>query len=168
MMLRSTVLTLCLVTGLCGNEVTDRAQKYEDAGDSGAAKDVYSKALKASPADPELLNGYAQTLERYRDPGARDAYRKTAALYQNAGRQQDAAAAARRAVLLDLIAGDHAAAAADLAKYQELGGKGLAGFNPKPAGATDSRLQTIQIPGPLRSFARMAAISPSTDADEVL
>ena len=167
-MLRPTVLTLCLVTGLCANEITDRAQKYEQAGDSAAAKDVYSKALKASPGDAELSNGYAQTLERYRDPGACDAYRKTAALYQSAGRPQDAAVAARRAVLLDVIAGDHAAAATDLAKYQELGGKGLAGFNPKLAGATDSRLQTIQIPGPLRSFARMAAISPSTDADDVL
>ena len=167
-MLRPTVLTLCLVTGLCANEVTDRAQKYEEAGDSAAAKDVYAKALKAAPGDPELLNGYAQTLERYRDPGARDAYRKAAALYQSAGRLQDAAAAARRAVLLDVIAGDRAAAATDLAKYQELGGKGLAGFNSKTAGATDSRLQTIQIPGPLRSFARMAAISPTTDADDVL
>src|ERR1700744_3615857 len=123
MMLRSTVLTLCLVTGLCGNEVTDRAQKYEDAGDSAAAKDAYSKALKASPDDPELLNGYAQTLERYRDPGAREAYRKAAAFYQKAARMPDSAAAQRRAVLLDMVAGDRTAAAADFAKYQELGGK---------------------------------------------
>src|SRR5882757_7792289 len=106
MQVRSTVLLLLLVNGLCGNEVVDRAHNYEDAGDSAAARDVYSKAMRSAPNDPELLAGYAQILERYRDPGARDAYRKSAALWKSAGRTQDAVRSARRAVLLDLIAGD--------------------------------------------------------------
>ena len=93
---------------LPANEAVDRAHKYEDAGDFAALREVYAKALQASPSDPELLYGYAQTLERYRDPGAREAYRKSAALWKNSGRTQDALAAERRAVLLDLIAGDRA------------------------------------------------------------
>ena len=108
--LRCIVLPLFLAPGLFANEAVDRAHQYEDVGDSAMVRDVYSKALEASPRDPELLNAYAQTLERYRDPGAREAYRKSAVLWKSAGRAPDALAAERRAVLLDLIAGDHAAA----------------------------------------------------------
>ncbi len=164
MLLRSIVSALCLVTGLGASEAVDRAQKYEDAGDSAAAKDVYSTALKASPRDPELLTGYAETLERYRDPGAREAFRGAAALWKNAGRGKDAAAAERRAVLLDLIAGDRAAADRDLAEYRSLGGKDLQA----PGVAAPSPRQTVRIPGPLRSFARMAAMAQDTDADDIL
>ena len=158
------VLALCLVTGLSANEAADRAQKYEDAGDSAAAKDVYSAALKASPGDPELLAGYAQTLERYRDPGAREAWRKSAALWKKAGRAQDAAGAERRAVLLDLIAGDRRSADRDLAEYRALGGRDLQ----SPGTAAAAPRQTVRIPGPLHSFARMAAIAQDTDADDIL
>src|ERR1700733_8819352 len=102
-----------LFGGLFAHEAVDRAHKYEDAGDSAAAKEVYSKAILATPNDPELLTGYAQILERYKDPGARDAWRKSAGLWKTAGRTQDALRSARRAVLLDLIVGDRTAAETD-------------------------------------------------------
>ena len=69
MRVRSTVLLLLLVNGLSANEAVDRAHKFEDAGDSAAAREVYSKALQAAPSDPELLTGYAQILERYKRSG---------------------------------------------------------------------------------------------------
>src|SRR4051794_18729753 len=124
MRVRSTVLLLFLAGGiaaaLSANDAVDRAHKYEDTGDSAAAREVYSKAVQSSPNDPEVLTGYAQVLERYRDPGAREAWRKTAAALKTAGKMPDAAAASRRAVLLDLIGGDRAAAEADLAEYRAL------------------------------------------------
>jgi len=161
---RSIVLLVCLCAGLSANDIVDRANKYEEAGDSTAAKEVYSRALQTAPRDPELLSGYAQTLERYKDPGAREAYRKVAALSKSAGRMPEALAAERRVVLLDLIAGDRASAEKDLVEYRSLGGQDLQ----QPGSAATRKRQTIQIPGPLRSFARMAALSPDIDPDDIL
>ncbi len=147
-----------------GNDAVDRAHKYEDAGDSAAAREVYSRALQSSPRDPELVTGYAETLERYRDSGAPEAYRKSAALWKGAGRTQDALVSERRAVILDLVAGDRASAEKDLEEYRSLGGQDL---QLPGAGASGAR-ETIQIPGPLHSFARMAALSQDIDANDIL
>jgi tetratricopeptide (TPR) repeat protein len=166
MRVRSTFLLFLLVNGLSANEAVDRAHKFEDAGDSAAARDVFSKALRASPNDPELVAGYAQILERYRDPDARDAYRKSAGLWKNAGRMPEAIQSARRAVLLDLIAGDRAYAVTDLAAYKALGGKDLQ--LPGPIADGPKKSDGIPIPGPIKSFARMAALSPDIQPDEVL
>jgi hypothetical protein len=165
MRVRSSFLLLFLVNGLLANEAVDRAHKSEDAGDSAAAEQIYSKALQANPNDPELLTGYAQILERYKNPGARDAYRKSATLWKNAGRAQEALRSARRAVLLDLIAGDRAAVQADFATYSALGGTDLQ-LPLLPAGGIQK--QSIPIPGPIRSFARMAALSADIPPDNIL
>jgi hypothetical protein len=162
---RSTLLLFLLGYGLSANEAVDRAHKYEDAGDSAAARETYAKAIQATPNDPEVLTGYAQTLERYKDPGAREAWRKSAGLWKTAGRTPDALRSTRRAVLLDLIAGDRMAAEADLASYSALGGTDLQ--LPSSADSTQKH-ETVPIPGPIRSFARMAAMSPDIQPDEVL
>ena len=65
-----------------------------------------------------------------------------------------------------MIAGDRAAAEADLTNYRNLGGNDLQLPGLPPAGA--KKAETISIPGPLRSFARMAAISPDVQPDEIL
>ncbi|HVV43561.1 MAG TPA: hypothetical protein VHC72_00095 [Bryobacteraceae bacterium] len=166
MRVRSTVLLFVLAGGLSANEAVDRAQRYEDTGNSAAARNVYSGALESSPNDPELLSGYARMLERYKDPGAREAWRKSALLWQNMGRTKDAAGAARHAVLLDLIAGDRAAAEADLATYHSNGGTGLK--LPPPAAGGERKEEEILIPGPIRSFARMAALSPDVQPGDLL
>ncbi len=150
--------------GLSGRDAVDRAHKSEDAGDSAAAREVYSRALQSSPRDAELFTGYAQMLERYRDSGATEAYRKSAALWKTAGRTQDALASERRAVILDLVAGDRASAEKDLEEYRSLGGQDLQ----LPGSAASGARDTVQIPGPLRSFARMAAISQDIDANDIL
>jgi len=166
MRVRSFLLPLLLVGGLSANEAVDRAQKYEDAGDSSAAREVYAGAVRATPNDPELLAGYAQILERYRDLRARETWRKSAESWRSAGRIQDAAHSAKRAVLLDLIAGDRASAETDFAAYRALGGTDLR--LPEPTGSGIQRRQSITIPGPMRSFARMAAISADVQPDDVL
>lgn len=164
MKVRCVLSLLCLVGGLSANEAVDRAWKYEDAGDAVAARETYVKALQTAPRDPELLTGYAQTLERYRYSGARAAWRKAAAAWKAAGRVPDALSAERRAVLLDLIEGDRPAAIKDIADYRALGGRDL----PLPEAKPPRAEQTIGIPGPLRSFARMAAVSQDIDRDDIL
>ena len=77
----------------------------------------------------------------------------------------------RRLVLLDLIAGDRASANKDLETYRAAGGKdwpGISLTNSSAAHPLQEAKQTIAIPGPLRSFARMAAISADTDPNELL
>ncbi len=164
MKVRCVVMLFGLIGGLSANEAVDRALKYEDAGNAAAAREVYVKALQTAPRDPELLTGYAQTLERYRAPGAPEAWRKAAGAWKAAGRNRDALSAEKRAVLLDLIDGDRQSAQKDSAEYRALGGRDL----PLPSATPPGAAQTVQIPGPLHSFARMAAVSQDIDPDDLL
>jgi hypothetical protein len=151
---------------LSASEAQDRAHRFEEAGDSAAAREAFTAAMRMTPNDAELLEGYAELLERYHDPAARAAYRRTAEAWKKDGKTPDAASAYRRAVLLDLIAGDNQSAASDLAEYRSAGGTGLQLPQAPPAPAEAA--QMVEIPGPLRSFARMVAISADTVPEEVL
>ncbi len=166
MILRSVILSLSIVLCLYGSDALDRAHKFEEAGDSIAAREAFSKAVQQTPNDTELLTGYAEFLERYHDPAARATYRRVSTLWKQAGKTADAASAARRAILLDLIAGDRKSADEDLAVYKALGGADL-----QLASAEKPLLQAgklVTIPGPLRSFARMAAFSADTVPEDVM
>jgi hypothetical protein len=165
MSVRSTVLLLTFVLPLCASEALDKAHKLEETGDSAGARAAFAKAVGQTPNDAELLDGYAGFLERYHDSGAAAEWRKCSQTWKKEGKTQNAALAARRAILLDMIAGDRKAAETDLAAYQSLGGNDLR--FPEAAAAPAAR-QTVEIPGPLRSFARMAAISPDAAAEDVL
>jgi hypothetical protein len=165
-MLRVTGLLLFVCFAVfAANETADRASRLEDSGDSGGARDLYVKAIRVNPQDPELLSGYAGMLERYHDPGARAAFRRSAAVWKARNNKTAAAADQRRAVLLDLIADDRAAADSDLSEFRALGGTGLT--LPTPV-ASSIPTTTTEIPGPLRSFARMAAIAQDSGPDTVL
>jgi hypothetical protein len=162
-----------LVPELAASELSDRAHRLEETGDSVQSRDAWSRAIREADADPALLGGYAEFLERYKDPGAREAYRKAAAGWSKAGDAGHAAAASRRAYLLDLIAGDRTAAETDLASWKSTGGPGAANVQlpsaaPQMAGADAQQRIAIQIPGPLRSFSRMTAVSPDVQPEELL
>jgi hypothetical protein len=74
--------------------------------------------------------------------------------------------AARRLVLLDLIAGDPDRAQHHLEDYRAAGGRDFT--FPQSAALAPEKRQTIAIPGPLRSFSRMAALAPETSPEDVL
>ena len=156
---------LCVVTSLAANETVDRAHQLEDTGDSAGARQTYARAVAATPGDAETLTGYAAFLERYKDPQARDVYRRAAVAARQANRSAEAMAAARRAFLLDLVTGDKTGAEQDLATYRDLGGKDLR----MPEGPAGPRgFESITIPGPLRSFARMSALPPDISPADML
>lgn len=161
---------LILFTGFIGllsaHDVLDRTHKLEDSGDAAAARELFARALQAAPKDAELILGHAEFLERYHDVGSRAEYRRAAAAWKAAGNKAQTAAALKRAFLLDLLAGDRTTAAKDLADFQAAGGSGLQLPEVKPQ--TEKPVATISIPGPLRSFARMAAIAADSRFDEVL
>jgi hypothetical protein len=137
--------------------------KMEAAGDALGARAALARAAATNTVP--ALTQYAEFLERYGDPGARDAYRKLLTALRNSGDRQRAASAARRLAMLDLLAGDANATTHDLDDYRTAGGKTLALSNPAGPGEP---WPTATIPGPLRSFSRMAAISPESAPEDVL
>src|SRR5881227_1050343 len=107
-----------------------------------------------------------QKLESSGDtPAAREAYTKLLTALQHSGDKQRAGVVAHRLAALDLLAGDREATARSLDAYRQATGKNLAVT--KAAVAAEA-WPTVPIPGPLRSFARMAAISPDASPEDVL
>jgi hypothetical protein len=136
---------------------TDLGQirKMESSGDTAGARAALAHAVQRSPGSIPALTEYAEFLERHADPGARDEYGRLVAALSHSGNSAAAASAAHRLAVLDLLAGDKQSAEKAL-------GASIGSAAPQTAGAT------IKIPGPIRPFARMAAISPDALPEEVL
>jgi hypothetical protein len=132
--------------------------------DAASERAALAQAADAHPDNLEDQLRYAEFLDRYGDPGARAAYAKTLAAAQRAGDSTRAGAVARKLAIFDLLAGDRDAAGEDAEAYHSATGKTLTFGKPGPAEAWP----TVPIPGPLRSFARMAAISPDSRPQDIL
>jgi hypothetical protein len=141
----------------------DSIRKLEAAGDVAGARAALARAVENRPADAAALSAYAAFLESYGDPASRQVYTRLVPLLRD---RKDAAAApaARRLAVLDLEAGDHDAAARDLETYGQASGRNLTLATATAA----ENWPKVAIPGPLRSFARMAAMPPETNPDEIL
>jgi hypothetical protein len=131
-------------------------------GDPVGARNLLQREAAASSAKPDVLRAYAQFLDRHHDPSSRQAYERLAA----ASTGPDRAAAARRLVILDAFAEDRDAVARHLELYRQAGGNDFA--MPTRRLAPPEKKQSVFIPGPLRSFARMAALSPDLNPDDLL
>jgi hypothetical protein len=141
-------------------DFTAHAWQMESKGDAAEARDYLQRAAQTGGVDAKLA--YAQFLDRHRDPAAREAYEKV----WTTARGEQRELAARRMVVLDLIAGDRDAAQRHVEQYRSAGGRD---FNLSPVSAIPAeKPHTIAIPGPLRSFSRMAALAPETAPDDVL
>jgi hypothetical protein len=137
----------------------------EIRGQARAAKQALDAAVKASPRDIPTLTLYAEFLDQRRDPGTTAAYEK---LLAAAGANSPAGKLAlRRLTALGLHAGDKPAAAKHLAAWQQAGGTGLQ-LSTSTAAVAEIPTGIVEIPGPLRSFARMAALSPDLPQEDIL
>ncbi len=158
---------LCFaVTGIVAQDLTSEVWQLESKGEAMQAHERLRRAAEAAPNDPAVLRRYCDYLDRHRDPGTREAYEKLSqALARNAGSPDERARVARRLTILDLLAGDEAAASRHLSEFHATGGTGL---SLPHAGSAPAKLAMIDIPGPLHSFARMAALAPDLRPEEVL
>ncbi len=141
-------------------------RQLEAAGDASKARDILAGAVQQNPDSAPALKSYAEYLEQYGQPEARAVYARLLAQLRRAGDAAEEAEIARRLVTLDLLAGDREASARDSEFYRAAAGKTLT-----PAASSSERNEawpTISIPGPMRSFARMAAISPAAAPQDVL
>jgi len=155
------IVLACAAPALLGYQSSDQIQQMEASGDSAGARTVLARAARDNPDDPVALTAYAEFLERYDDPGARDAYSKALAALRKSGNTARATVIARRLAVLDLMGGDRATALRNL----EAAGQRVS----FPASGTSAENSgTASIPGPMRSFARMAALSPDAAANDIL
>jgi hypothetical protein len=159
----SLALALSSYSVLAQTNDLDKAKALEKEGDALGARQLLQRAASGSSATIQTVKAYAEFLDRHRDPEARVTYEQ---LLKTTG-GAEANAIARRLVLLDLIAGDREAAGRHYQMYKATGGGDLTASilqQPQPV----APLQTIDIPGPLPSFARMAALSPDTRPEDLL
>jgi hypothetical protein len=171
------VLVWAVLAAVClnGQDFANQAWQLESKGNAQEAREALRKAVQNSPDNPLALQAYAEFLDRHRDSSARDIYSRLNTLYsRNGASVTERAKIARRLVQLDLLAGDHAAATRHLADYRTAGGTGLTLAATAPAASTPgdpgSSLPRgyVEIPGPLRSFARMSAVSMDLAPEDVL
>ncbi|MCX6631610.1 MAG: hypothetical protein NTW28_28700 [Candidatus Solibacter sp.] len=152
---------------ILGEQSLDQIQKMEASGDAIGARAALARAAQANPNGVAAWTAYAEFLDRYGDPAAREAYAKLLVALRNGGDSARAATVARRLALLDLLAGDRNAANTSLDAYRAAGGPAVS-LGALPATKSPANTGTANIPGPLRSFARMAALSPDADPFDVL
>jgi hypothetical protein len=161
------VLSLLCTLAVRAGEADDRAEQLERSGDVAGARLVLARAAQATPTDIKTLTAYAAFLERYGDPEARTVYHQALTQCTRSADRGCSADVARRLVVLDLLAGDRSAASGDLDAYHAAGGTEWKSGIPSPKTAEEDA-KTIEIPGPMRSFSRMAAISPDIRPEEIL
>ena len=150
---------------LPAQSISGPIRQMEASGDTEGARAALQREVEANPSSVPALTSYAEFLERYGDPAARTAYSKLLTALRASGDKTSEGAIAKRLAILDLLAGDGNAVSRDLDSYRMATGKVL-----KVAAAAQSAPDTgtATIPGPLRSFARMAAISSDADPDDIL
>jgi hypothetical protein len=150
----------CFDIATAAEDFTGRAWQMESKGEAAEARDYLQRAAQNGGVDAKLA--FAEFLDRHRDPAARDAYEKV----WDGARGEQRQFVARRLALLDLIAGDRDRAQRHLEEYHAAGGRDFA--FPSSAALTPEKRETIAIPGPLRSFSRMAALAPEMSPEDVL
>jgi hypothetical protein len=152
--------------GIIGQDFSGEAWQLELKGEAVEARARLQRAAEGAPNNPLALQAYAEFLDRHRAPEARQAYATLDQLLsRNGASAAERAKVARRLTALDLTAGDRPAALRHLEEFRAAGGTGLT----LPAASVPSSPQSlIEIPGPLRSFSRMAALSPELDTQDLL
>jgi len=145
------------------DELSDRAWQLESQGDAAGARQLLRQAAQAASATVGTLRDYAEFLDRHHDPATRAVYQRLLASPTAAENRKPWA---RRLVLLDLVDGDNEAAARDMQIYRDANGTDFTLATAAPRSVNQA--QTVTIPGPLRSFSRMAALSPDLSPAEVV
>jgi hypothetical protein len=142
-----------------GQATKDQVAQYEAAGDLTAAKALLSRDAEANTSDAVAQQSLAEFLCRHGDSGCRAATVKWASLEVDPNRKK---LAQRQLLLLDYMSGKDASA--DLEQYRSVGGSDAS----SPAKRKQTGYAMVTVPGPLASFARMAALSPDLAPEDLL
>ena len=129
-------------SGLFGQNL-DQIGKMEASGDVAGARAALAQAVDGNPGSLSALTNYAEFLQRYGDPACREVYTRLLTALRQSGDTARAAVISKRLALFDALDGK------------------------QPAAASAETFATAPIPGPLRSFARMAAISGDARPEDI-
>src|ERR1022692_2436478 len=155
---------------LQGSENLERARQLEASGDGAEARALLAHAAQSAPNDIAALTEYAEFLDCHADPAAMEAYGKLLAALDQPAHGRERAAVARRMAELSFLQGDRAGALRSLEIYHNSGGAAPGSATPAaaPPGNPAGDQSYVEIPGPVRSFSRMSAISRDAQADDLL
>ncbi len=154
-------LSISSAAASSNSDLKDQVYQHESAGDLAGARSLLEQQA-GTASNSSAAEALAEFLDRHGDPGRRDAYLKWAAEESDPAKRR---LALRQIVLLDFMEGKDSEAASDLKQYRDAGGNDLN----LPAKETKApTFSTIVIPGPLSSFARMAALATDLSPDELL
>ena len=149
----------CLLSGFAW-AADDAVQQHEMAGDVAGALALLQQ--QAADGNPAGFRSLALFLDHHGDNRRREAYLKWAAAETDPEARK---LALRQAVLIDFTEGNSADLPRDLSQYRAAGGQDLE----LPANSHNGQhYSTVMIPGPLSSFARMAALAPDLAPEELL
>lgn len=150
----------CLASA-ADSDLQSRVSEFEASGDLAGARSLLTQQA-ASSNDSATAQMLAEFLCRHADSGCRDATVKWASGESDPVKKQ---LALRQVALLDYMKGREGDLAGDLGQYRAAGGTGL----DAPAKHSHGKAySTVTIPGPISSFARMAALSPDLAPEELL
>ena len=153
---------LGLACGVRAQDLSERAWQLEMNGDGPGAESLLQQAANQVPPNPQALKAYAEFLDRHRDPLAAQVY--TRLLTVTDGHER--AEVARRLLLIDARNADWSAAGKHMQIFRDAKGTGL--DLPSRTNAASPKKNFIILPGPIRSFSRMAALSPDVQPDDLL
>jgi hypothetical protein len=139
----------------------DEAATREASGDLAGARAVLDQRISAGDATAQ--EQLAEFLDRHRAPNRREAYLKWASVEQDPSKRL---VVLRQVLLIDFEEGRKELLNTDLKNYKEAGGTDLQA--PVTIAAATKVFGSTAIPGPLHSFARMAALSPDLAPEELL
>jgi len=140
-------------------------RRLEAAGDANEARALLAASVEKNPHDAAPLRLYAEFLEEYGQPEARAVYQRLLMQLRRAGDRAGESEIAGRVKLLDLLDPGRGSAA------DEQSAQDVPAATPAAEAAgspSHEAWPTATIPGPMRSFARMAAILPEAKAADIL
>ena len=137
----------------------DQVAQFEAVGDLSSAKALLAREAESNSSDAASQQSLAEFLCRHGDATCRDATAKWASLESDPTRKKFGQ---RQLLIIDYMSGKDPAT--DLQQYQSLGGSELS----SPTSREHAGYSMVTIPGPLPSFARMAALSPDLAPEDLL
>ena len=159
------LVLLSATSAISATEALTRARQLERGGDAAGARNLLRQAALAGNASADDVAAYAEFLDQRRDPEARAMYERLLTALGASAPAERRALVARRLMILDMMARDTVQAETHLGTYRAAGKQDLkvpvyAKTGPAPV--------TVDLPGPIRSFSRMAALSPDLPLEDVL
>lgn len=142
-------------------ELRDEVSQHEANGDLAGAQSLLKQQAGAA-GNPAAAEELAEFLDRHQSSESREAYLRWAAAETDPAKKK---LALRQVVLDDLISGKKADLTSDLSEYRAAGGSD---FTVQAARAKATTYSVMMIPGPLSSFARMAALAPDLSPEDLL